>query len=91
MAPNESAMEECITASEAKRKYILLSPIMAPNVSASVSYYSSKMDDVITFFTLAVKNVLASCPFNLILLMVPQAQRKAMVDRTFKLSYGCAR
>ena len=35
-----------------------------------------------------MKNVLASSPFNLILLMVPQAQHKPMVDRivTFKLS-----
>ena len=32
MAPNVSAMEECITASEAKQKYIMTSPIMAPNV-----------------------------------------------------------
>ena len=40
------------------------------------------------FFTLAVKKLLASSPFNLRLLMVPQAQRKPMVDRivTFKLS-----
>ena len=61
---------------------------MEPNVSASVNYYSSKMNDAITFFTLVVKNVLASSPFNLILLMVPQAQCKPMVDRivTFKLS-----
>ena len=46
------------------------------------------MNDVITFFMLVVKNVLASSPFNLILLMVPQAQCKPMVDRivTFKLS-----
>ena len=61
---------------------------MEPNVSVSMSYYSSKMNDAITFFTLAMKNVLASSPFNLILLMVPQAQCKPMVDRivTFKLS-----
>ena len=61
---------------------------MEPNVSVSMSYYSSKMNDSITFFTLVVKNVLASSPFNLILLMIPQAQRKPMVDKilTFKLS-----
>ena len=37
MAPNVSVMEECITASEAKRKYIMTSPIVAPKVSVSVS------------------------------------------------------
>ena len=45
------------------------------------------MNDAITFFTLVMKNVLASSSFNLRLLMVPQAQQP-MVDRivTFKLS-----
>ena len=45
------------------------------------------MNDAITFFTLVVKNVLASSPFNIRFLMVPQAQQP-MVDRivTFKLS-----
>ena len=37
MAPNVSAMEECITVSEAKWKYIMTSPIMETNVSVSVS------------------------------------------------------
>ena len=34
MEHNACAMEKCITASEAKRKYIMISPIVAPNVSA---------------------------------------------------------
>ena len=76
MAPNVSAMEECITASEAKRKYIMTSPIMAPNVSASMSCRLSvaKRQAQTLFITLVTKRVLASSPFNLRLLMVPQAQ-----------------
>ena len=37
MEHNVRVMEECITASEAKQKYITTFPIMAPKVSASVS------------------------------------------------------
>ena len=64
MAPNVSAMEECITASKAKRKYIMTSPIMAPNISASVSCHLSiaKRQAQTLFITLVMKSVLASSP-----------------------------
>ena len=42
MVPIASAMEECITESEAKQKYMMKSPHSGPNASAMAEFITAK-------------------------------------------------